>query len=78
MTRPFYRRLWLGAERSATTGEWIWGDGSSADAILGDKWSSGQPTAKSYLAISITDGFSMVADAGSDERHFLCEIDVMQ
>ena len=77
VTRPFYRRLWLGAERSATTGEWVWGDGSSADAILEDKWFIDEPTAKAYLAISIVDGFSMLADAGSDQRHFVCEIDVV-
>ena len=56
----------------------MWGDGSSADAILEDKWFIDEPTAKAYLAISIVDGFSMLADAGSNQRHFVCEIDVVQ
>ena len=39
ITTAIYNRLWLGGHRSATTGKWVWGDGSSAKAFLGGKWS---------------------------------------
>ena len=56
----------------------MWGDGSSAEALLGGKWSSGQPTAKDSLAISTFDGFSMLALDGHAQYHYICETDVVQ
>ena len=78
ITTAIYNRLWLGGHRSATTGKWVWGDGSSAEALLGGKWSSGQPTAKDSLAISTFDGFSMLALDGHAQYHYICETDVVQ
>ena len=78
ITKAIYNRLWLGGHRSATTGKWVWGDGSSAEAFLGGKWSSGQPTAKDYLAISTFDGFSMLAFHNEYHLYYICETDVVQ
>ena len=78
VTKPAYQNLWLGGQRSATTGKWVWADGSSAEAFLASKWSSGQPTAKDYLAISVADNFKMRTDDNPNVRRFVCEIDVVQ
>jgi len=56
----------------------VWGDGSSAETFLGGKWSSGQPTANVYLAISTFDGFSMLAFHSEYQLYYICEIDVVQ
>ena len=78
ITTAIYNRLWLGGHRSAPTGKWVWGDGSSAETFLGGKWSSGQPTANVYLAISTFDGFSMLAFHSEYQLYYICEIDVVQ
>ena len=79
ITKPKWDTLWLGAERSATTGQWVWADGSSAEDILAGKWASGQASATGdYLVISTSRSYSMLAVGGNSARFFVCEIDVAQ